>query len=61
MTKHVLVATFMAILEMLKAGRISIIEDVDSMQKDGVVDLCDNIYIKLYPGKIINAQEVENG
>lgn len=61
MTKHVFVATFMAILEMLKAGRISIVEDVDSMQKNGIIDLGDNIYIKLYPGKIRNAQEVENG
>ncbi len=58
MTKHVLVATFMAILEMLKAGRISIVEDVDSMQKNGVIDLGNNIYIKLYPGRIRNAQEV---
>ena len=61
LTKHVLVATFMAILEMLKAGRISIIEDVDSIQKNGIIDLGNNIYIKLYPGKIRNAQEVENG
>lgn len=59
--KHVLVATFMAILEMLKAGRISIVEDIDSMQKNGIIDLGDNIYIKLYPGKIRNAQEVQNG
>lgn len=61
LTKHVAVATFMAILEMLKAGRISLVEDVDSMQKNGVIDLGSNIYIKLYPGKIRNSQEVENG
>lgn len=61
MNKHMLVATFMAILEMLKAGRVSIVEDVDSMQRDGIIDLGDNIYLKLYPGKIRNAQEVENG
>ena len=51
------VATFMAILEMLKAGRISVIEDVDSVQLDGVVNLSDNVYIRLYTGKIRNSQE----
>ncbi|MBQ8739088.1 MAG: segregation/condensation protein A [Clostridia bacterium] len=56
-TRHELVATFMAILEMLKAGRISVIEDVDSVQLDGVVNLSDNVYIRLYTGKIRNAQE----
>ena len=60
-TRHEFVATFMAILEMLKAGRISIIEDIDSIQKDGVIDLGNNIFIKLFPGKIRNAQEVQNG
>ena len=59
-TKHELVATFMAILEMLKAGRISIMEDVDSILVDGVIDIGNNIYIKLYPGKI-RAQEEQNG
>ena len=59
-TKHELVATFMAILEMLKAGRISILEDVDSILVDGVIDIGNNIYIKLYPGKI-RAQEEQNG
>lgn len=60
-TKHELVATFMAILEMLKAGRISIMEDVSAIQIDGVVDLGNNIYIKLYPGKIRNTGEEQNG
>lgn len=59
-TKHELVATFMAILEMLKAGRISIMEDVDSIVVDGVIDIGNNIYIKLYPGKI-RLQEEQNG
>ena len=30
-------------LEMLKAGRISIMEDVDAIQRDGVIDLANNI------------------
>ncbi|MBE6624318.1 MAG: hypothetical protein E7622_01610 [Ruminococcaceae bacterium] len=60
-TRHEVVATFMAILEMLKAGRISIMEDVDAIQRDGVIDLGDNIYLKLYPGKIRNAEEENNG
>lgn len=60
-TRHELVATFMAILEMLKAGRISIMEDVSSVQLDGVIDLGDSIYIKLYPGKIRNNGEEQNG
>ncbi len=60
-SRHEIVATFMAILEMLKAGRISIMEDVDAIQRDGVIDLGNNIYIKLYPGKIRNAEEEQNG
>jgi segregation and condensation protein A len=56
-SRHELVATFMAVLEMLKAGRISIIEDVSSVMLDGVVNLSDNIYIRLFTGKIRNAQE----
>ena len=60
-TRHEVVATFMAILEMLKAGRISIMEDVDVIQRDGVIDLGNNIYLKLYPGKIRNAEEENNG
>lgn len=60
-TRHEVVATFMAILEMLKAGRISIMEDVDAIQRDGVIDLGNNIYLKLYPGKIRNAEEENNG
>jgi segregation and condensation protein A len=60
-TRHEVVATFMAILEMLKAGRISIMEDVDAIQRDGVIDLANNIYLKLYPGKIRNTEEEQNG
>lgn len=60
-TRHEVVATFMAVLEMLKAGRISIMEDVDAIQRDGVIDLANNIYLKLYPGKIRNAEEEHNG
>ena len=58
--KHELVACFMAILEMLKAGRITLKEDICT--DDGVLDLGDNIYIELYHGKIRVADgEEQNG
>ncbi len=50
-TKHEAVATFMALLEMLKAGRITIREE-DIPDVDGVITLCSSVYIDLYTGKI---------
>jgi segregation and condensation protein A len=49
-SRHELVATFMAMLEMLKAGRLVIKED--EIPHEGVIDLENNIYIELYHGKI---------
>jgi segregation and condensation protein A len=49
-SRHELVATFMAMLEMLKAGRIIIKED--EIPYEGVIDLENNIYVELYHGKI---------
>lgn len=60
-TMHELVATFMAVLEMLRAGRITIKEDIEEYEKKGVIDLDDNIYIDLYQGKIRATKEDNNG
>ena len=49
-SRHELVATFMAMLEMLKAGRLVIKED--EIPHEGVIDLENNIYVELYHGKI---------
>lgn len=51
-TRHEIVATFMAILEMLKAGRVLIKEEEIEYTETGVIDLEDNIYIELFEGKI---------
>ena len=56
-SKHELVASFMAMLEMLKAGRI-IIRENDSTD-DGIIDLEKEIYIELYHGKISSVKEEE--
>ncbi len=57
-SKHELVASFMALLEMLKAGRILLKEEI--ITDYGVLDLGDNIYIELYHGKIRVADGEEN-
>ena len=49
-SRHELVATFMAMLEMLKAGRLVIKEN--EIPHEGVIDLENNIYVELYHGKI---------
>jgi hypothetical protein len=49
-SRHELVAAFMAMLEMLKAGRLTIKED--EIPYEGVIDLENNIYVELYHGKI---------
>lgn len=59
--KHRAVATFMALLEMLKAGRIRIEEQECGIEdEDGVINLNNNIYICLYTGKLSN-RENQNG
>jgi len=60
-TKHRAVATFMALLEMLKAGRIYIEEQEYNIEdEDGVIKLDRNIFICLYTGKLSN-REGQNG
>jgi segregation and condensation protein A len=49
-SRHELVAAFMAMLEMLKAGRLTIKEG--EIPYEGVIDLENNIYVELYHGKI---------
>ena len=56
-SKHELVAMFMAILEMLKTGRILIKEEI--LTDEGVIDLSDNIFIELNHDKIIVANGEE--
>ncbi len=57
-TRHKAVATFMALLEMLKAGRIYIEEQEYSLEdEDGVIKLNHNIYISLNTGKLNNNKE----
>ena len=52
-TKHKAVATFMALLEMLKAGRIYIEEqDYAVEDEDGVINLNSGVYICLKKGKL---------
>ena len=54
-TKHAAVATFMALLEMLKAGRILLEETEFSIEnEDGVINLNNDVFIILYTGKISN-------
>ena len=55
-TKHEAVATFMALLEMLRAGRITL-EEAEEVASDGVINLENNVYINLFTGKIRGAEE----
>lgn len=59
-TKHEAVATFMALLEMLRAGRITIEESLEC-EENGVINLENNVYINLFSGKIRGASEENNG
>ena len=57
-TKHKAVATFMALLEMLKAGRIYIEEQEYAIEdEDGVINLDKGVFICLYTGKLSNQKE----
>ncbi|MBQ4585559.1 MAG: segregation/condensation protein A [Clostridia bacterium] len=55
-TKHEAVATFMALLEMLKAGRITI-RETEFIDEEGVITLCNGVYIDMYTGKIKVSEE----
>lgn len=58
-TKHEAVATFMALLEMLRAGRITL-KETDEVLQNGVINIENNVYINLYEGKI-RGKEENNG
>ena len=60
-TRHEAVATFMAILELLRAGRITLEENTEDCEVDGVIVLEKGVYINLYTGKIRNQAEGNNG
>ena len=56
-TKHKAVATFMALLEMLKAGRIYIEEQEYAIEdEDGVINLNNDVFIRLNTGKLQNRE-----
>ena len=59
-TKHEAVATFMALLEMLRAGRITL-KETDEVVNNGVINLENNVYINLFEGRIRGAKEENNG
>ena len=59
-TKHEAVATFMALLEMLRAGRITL-EEAETVANEGVINLQNNVYINLFTGKIRGVSEENNG
>ena len=60
-SKHEAVATFMALLELLRAGRITLEENTEDSEIDGVIVLEKGVYINLYTGKIRNQAEENNG
>ena len=59
-TKHEAVATFMAILELLRAGRITLEENTEQFEDDGVIILEKGVYLNLNTGKIRNQEEANN-
>ena len=59
-TKHEAVATFMAILELLRAGRITLEENTEEFEDDGVIVLEKGVYLNLNTGKIRNQEEANN-
>ncbi len=60
-TKHEAVATFMAILELLRAGRVTLEENTEEFEVDGVIVVEKGVYLNLYTGKIRNQAEENNG
>lgn len=60
-TKHEAVATFMAILELLRAGRVTLEENTEEFEVDGVIVVEKGVYLNLFTGKIRNQAEENNG
>lgn len=60
-TKHEAVATFMAILELLRAGRVTLEENTEDYESEGVIVLEKGVYLNLFTGKIRNQAEGNNG
>jgi segregation and condensation protein A len=60
-TKHEAVATFMAILELLRAGRVTLEENTEDYEVEGVIVVEKGVYLNLYTGKIRNQAEENNG
>lgn len=60
-TKHEAVATFMAILELLRAGRVTLEENTEEFEIEGVIVVEKGAFLNLYTGKIRNQAEGNNG
>lgn len=60
-TKHEAVATFMAILELLRAGRVTLEENTEDFEVEGVIVIEKGVYLNLFTGKIRNQAEENNG
>ena len=60
-TKHEAVATFMAILELLRAGRVTLEENTEEFEVEGVIVVEKGVYLNLFTGKIRNQAEENNG
>lgn len=60
-TKHEAVATFMAILELLRAGRVTLEENTEEFEIEGVIVVEKGVFLNLYTGKIRNQAEENNG
>ena len=60
-TKHEAVATFMAILELLRAGRVTLEENTEEFEVEGVIVVEKGVFLNLFTGKIRNQAEGNNG
>ena len=60
-TKHEAVATFMAILELLRAGRVTLEENTEDFEVEGVIVVEKGVYLNLFTGKRRNQAEGNNG
>ena len=60
-TRHEAVATFMALLELLRAGRVTLQENTEECELEGVIVLEKGVYVNLNSGKIRNQAEENNG
>ena len=51
----------MAILELLRAGRVTLEENTEEFEVEGVIVVEKGVYLNLFTGKIRNQAEENNG